>query len=245
MDWWKTFFDAEYYGPNLEAINAERTEAEVDFVIEALKLKKRSEILDLCCGTGRHAIELARRGMRVCGLDYNADYLETAARKAAAAGVKLELARGDMRRIPFENRFAAAINLFASFGYFERDADNFKVFSSVARSLKPGGRFLLETLNREWLVSNFQEMRCSEDENGLETELSFFDPKEDVCVTRWFWKRGRRKTEMESRVKMYCYTTVKRELEKRGLRVADSYGDYDGSAYGMESGRLIIVAEKK
>jgi SAM-dependent methyltransferase len=244
MEWWKTFFNAAFYGPNLEAIPAERTEHEVDFAVSALKLKKRAAVLDLCCGTGRHAIELARRGYKVTGLDFNAEYLETAARKAAAAGLKIELVKGDMRRIPFENRFDGAVNLFASFGYFDNDAENFKVFSSLARSLKPGGRFLLETLNREWLVRNFQEMRSSEEEAGLETEFNYFDPREDACITHWAWKRGRRKTEHESRVKMYCYTTVKRGMERRGLRIVDSFGDYDGSEYGMESGRMMILAEK-
>jgi SAM-dependent methyltransferase len=244
MDWWKTFFSAEFYGPDLEVINADRTEHECDFVVSALKLKKRAAVLDVCCGIGRHSIELARRGFRVTGLDYNADYLETAACNAADAGVKLDLTCGDMRRIPFENRFDAAVNLFASFGYFDRDADNFRVFSSAARSLKPGGKFLLETLNREWLVRNFQEMRSSEEGSGVVTELSYFDPREDVCITHWTWKRGRRKTEHESRVKLYCYTTVAREMEKRGLRIVDNFGDYDGSPYDMESGRMIILAEK-
>ena len=91
MSWWKTFFDTQYYGPSLDELPHERNVSEVDFILWALKLNKRAAILDLCCGVGRHAAEIARRGFRVTGLDYNEQYLETARRRVHENGAAATL----------------------------------------------------------------------------------------------------------------------------------------------------------
>ena len=245
MDWWKDFFEPEFYGQTLENFPHERTKIEVDFLLSILNLKKRAVVLDLCCGIGRHSIEIARRGYKVTGLDYNEKYLETARIKAEKDRVKIKFIKGDMRKIPYEDYFDAVLNLFSSFGYFEKDSENFKVFGAVSRCLNLGGRFVLDITSRDKIVRNFQETSWSEDGGTLVMEKRSFDVKEDLSISRWVWIKDGKKTEHESRVKLYPYSTHKSELERRGLHIVGSYGGYDGSEYSLDSRRMIVVAEKR
>ena len=98
---------------------------------------------------------MAKRGFKVTGLDLNAEYLDLASKAADAAKVKIETVAGDMREIPFENKFDAIVNMYSSFGYLESEAEDLKVLESAAKALKTGGRILLDMLNREWAVTNY------------------------------------------------------------------------------------------
>src|SRR5262249_26839941 len=111
--------------------------------------------LDLCCGQGRHAVPFARRGFEVTALDLNAVYLEKAEQAARAANVALKTVAADMREIPFDDYFYAIVNMYSSFGYLESDAEDLKVLKAAAKALKPGGRLMLDMLNREWAVVNY------------------------------------------------------------------------------------------
>ena len=111
-------------------------------------------ILDLACGQGRIAVPLAQRGYRVTGLDLSEQLLDVARAAADAAGVIVEWHRADMRDIPAEwaGRFDYIINIFTAFGYFEDEAENQRVLAGVARALKPDGRFLIESMNRDGVM---------------------------------------------------------------------------------------------
>ena len=121
-----------------------------------LSLPPESEILDLCCGTARHAIPLARRGYCVTGQDLSTFFLKKAEAEAADAGVSLDLVHNDMRRIPFEDRFDAVINTFSAFGHLESDEEDQRVGHQVHKALKPGGRFPIDTVHHGWLARNFE-----------------------------------------------------------------------------------------
>ena len=95
--------------------------------IEIFKLVTWVADLDLCCGTGRHSIELAQRGFEVIGLDISETFLQIAQRKAAAKAISVRWLCRDMREIPYEDYLNLIINLYGSWGYFEDDGDNFRV----------------------------------------------------------------------------------------------------------------------
>lgn len=245
MEWWNNFFDNEFYGRTLELMPEERTDKEVDFVLSVLQLKKKAKILDLCCGTGRHTLRIARCGFRITGLDRSSQHLDTAAKVATADRLKnVEFVRADMRKIPFTNHFDAVVNLFGSFGYFMDDRENFKVLGSISKSLKPGGLFLLESMNREHAVRDDSNMTWFENEEGITINEYWFDVKTDTAHGKWIWIKDGKRTEGESSVKTYPYSTYERELAKRGLEIIDSFGDYDASEYSHESGRIILLARK-
>src|SRR3984893_11902735 len=147
--WYVDFFRSDYLNVYGHTFTEERAQKEAGFVATALELKPGASVLDLCCGQGRHAVQLAKRGLRVTGLDLNSEYLELAQKAAEANNAKLETVTADMREIPFENNFDAIVNMYSSFGYLESEAEDLKVLESAAKALKAGGRLLLVMLDRE------------------------------------------------------------------------------------------------
>src|SRR5689334_4942622 len=122
----------EFFRANLfSRERVERAPAEVDGVIRLLDANPGARILDLCCGVGRHSLELARRGFVVTGVDRTAAYLERARHRAEQESLAVELVQSDMREFARPDAFDGAINLFTSFGYFENLADDLKVAQNL------------------------------------------------------------------------------------------------------------------
>jgi len=119
-NWWKSFFGDDYLLITREARpRSESPAGMVDFLVERLELGPDKRVLDLACGHGRHALELARRGVPVVGLDYSEPALALARATVEAEGLEAESVHGDMRELPFaDESFDAVANFFTAFGYF-------------------------------------------------------------------------------------------------------------------------------
>jgi SAM-dependent methyltransferase len=141
-DWWKTFFNGVAVEMWMQAVPAERTEDEADQLVARLGLTPGATVLDAPCGAGRVALALARRGYDVTGVDWSVEFLDRARATPGADAVRWH--RGDMRDLPWRGQFDAAFCVGNSFGYLDDEGDT-AFLRSVAASLKPGGRFLLET----------------------------------------------------------------------------------------------------
>src|SRR5436305_2588561 len=140
------------FGPNRWAGVA----GEIDGAVAMLGITPPCQVLDLCCGPGRHALELARRGFDVVGVDRTAAYLDRA-RAAADQTSRASFVQDDMRHFCRPDSFDAVINLYTSFGYFDDPDDDRAVLRNVFRSLRPGGRFLMDLLGKEVLARGFRE----------------------------------------------------------------------------------------
>ena len=130
MTWWESWFGEEYLElyPHRDLASARR---EVAFALAHFD-PDPSPLLDLCCGSGRHSLRLAERGLVPVGLDYSAPLLEL----ARARLHDLRLVRGDMRFLPFgDGSFRSIINFFTSFGYFVEETDNETVVAEIERVL--------------------------------------------------------------------------------------------------------------
>lgn len=124
------------------------TLGECDFIEREIGANRSRRILDVGCGTGRHAIELARRGYSVVGVDLSDAQLARARDKAAAAGVAVDFRRADARELSFAGEFDLALMLCeGAFPLMETDELNFRILQGVARALKPGGKLIQTTLN--------------------------------------------------------------------------------------------------
>lgn len=146
--WYESFFDDDWLAiTRARDPDGERARAEFDFVFERLEVEPGARILDVACGHGRHSLELARRGFRVSGFDISEPSPALARRQAADEGLDLSFVQGDMRELPWKGEFDAAINLFTAFGYFPDEAENEQAAASIAGALRPGGRFLIDTIN--------------------------------------------------------------------------------------------------
>jgi len=165
--WYDSFFLSDDWLAIAQAADdEERTRTQVEFVVERLGLGPAARVLDLACGHGRHAVELARRGLRVTGLDISEPSLAIARERAAEQSVELELLAGDMRELPWRDEFDAVLNLWTAFGYFADEADDARVLAAVARALRAGGALLLDTLNVFWLARSWQAHGWQELDDG-------------------------------------------------------------------------------
>ncbi len=165
--WYAESFDEEYFRSHEYARNTAQTQTEVERIVELLNLSPGARILDLCCGYGRTAIELAKRRYKVTGLDLSAVLLQRAVAHSQLSGVDVCWVRGDMRELPFEDKFDAVVNIFGSFGFLENDEADQRVLESVYRTLRPGGLFLQEIAKLDAFARNYQPMRAARLRNGL------------------------------------------------------------------------------
>ncbi|WP_207622078.1 methyltransferase domain-containing protein [Alienimonas californiensis] len=158
-EWWRGLFNALYLKTDGDVVEDDAATArEVDLIAEAAGLESQHRILDLCCGQGRHLMELGRRGFKnLTGVDRSRYLVRLARRRAAAAGLKVTLREGDARRfrVPPEG-FDRVLLLGNSFGYFEQADDDRVVLDRVLKALAPGGTLALELTDGRWLAANYE-----------------------------------------------------------------------------------------
>jgi ubiquinone/menaquinone biosynthesis C-methylase UbiE len=253
--WYETLFVRDYYdyfyvgGPRgifTPEQRARQAEMQVDFIVKALEAREGARILDLCCGWGRHAVRLALRGYRVTGLDLSAYHLRLAKQAARVAGVQVEWVRADMREVPGRSRYDAVINCFTAFGYFDEEAGDQRVLDGVARALKPGGRFFIDTINHDGLMRVFRDSDCTRRPGDtLSIELRRYDVHTGRINVDWIYveRNGKRRQAFHS-VRLYTYPEFAAMLSKAGLRAVRSWGNWDGSELSTHSPRMIVLAEK-
>jgi SAM-dependent methyltransferase len=223
----------------------------------ACELRAGDRVLDIACATGRHAVEFARRGYQVTGVDLNPGYLELAAQRARAAGVRIETVAHDMRELAALGAacFDAAVVMYSSFGYFVTRADNLRVIEGARHVLRPGGRLLLDLINRDWFVRNYYP--------------SDYAAQGDQFVTRDFQVAGGRVFLHEnvfrpllSRLswsvtipgdpdsgftldyRMYSAHEIAELVEDAGMKVWRLFGGYDCGPFTLLSPRIICVATR-
>jgi SAM-dependent methyltransferase len=245
-DWYRSFFGQDYLDVYGHLLMPDSSESEAEFVRNTLSLNPGQKVLDLCCGQGRHAVPLARGGLAVTGLDMTESYLESARSAAAAAGVEIKTVLGDMREIPYENEFDAVINMFTAFGYFEDEADDQRVLDGAARALKPGGRILLDLLNRDWVAANYVRSEQRTGPDGTEyTETREFDSVSGRNHVGFTINRPDGTERRASHhIRLYVATEITRMIERAGLDFHRVYGGYGGEPLSVATRRMIVVAAK-
>jgi ubiquinone/menaquinone biosynthesis C-methylase UbiE len=158
--WYKEFF--EEMGIEYEDYPFTKdTENEVAWMIKEYLTNPEMKILDVGCGTGRHAINLATKGYKnITGIDLSPSLIRAAKRVAREKEVLVDFRVCDARELPFNNEFDAALCLCeGAFGLLENDAENYKVLKAIHRSLKKNGVFILTTLNL-FRDAEFDPMTC-------------------------------------------------------------------------------------
>jgi D-alanine-D-alanine ligase len=158
-DWWKKLFNALYLKTDGDVYeNDLNTAAEVSWLVEAAGLGPDDRVLDLCCGQGRHALELARRGFRgVAGLDRSRYLIRLARSRARREGLDVRFHEGDARRFRLPpDSFDCVTILGNSFGYFERVDDDLAVLLSARRVLRSRGVLVLDIADGDWLRTRFE-----------------------------------------------------------------------------------------
>lgn len=222
----------------------QNTGLEVDRIVGLTGLQPGATVLDLCCGEGRHSLELARRGFHVTGVDRTNFYLAKGTELAKAEGLNIEFVQEDMRRFCRENSFDAVINMFTSFGYFEDQEDDYSVAANVYRSLKPGGVFLLDLMSKEILARIFRERDWHRIDDTIILEERRVSRNWGWIDSRWTLLRKNDRHELTVSHRLYSAAELVTLLESSGFKTIDIYGGLDGGPYDHTANRLVALAGK-
>lgn len=237
-EWYEHWFGEAYLDlyPHRDDRDAERVVA----LLSSRRLVAPGDrVLDLACGPGRHAAALASRGTRVTGFDLSLTLLRTAQRRGSHS-----LVRGDMRALAFrDGRFDAVVNLFTSFGYFDRDEQHQEVLDEVARVLRPGGRLVLDFLNAPLVRARLVQRDSGRlGDRRVVQERRMSDDGRYVVKTISLEGEGRQFME---RVRLYDGDELGAMARRAGLRVEEVFGDYDGAPWTPSTPRLLLVASRR
>jgi SAM-dependent methyltransferase len=243
--WFEEVFD-ENYLRTLPFMTAQQTMRETAFIESSLSLPPDGELLDVGCGYGRHAIELGQRGFRVTGLDLSLPLLIRAADEAQRRGLSVNFVHADMREMTYDSQFAAAYCVLTSFGYFDEET-NLRVASSICRALKPGGRFLVEAVNRDYIMSDLPSRVWWEGDGCVVLEEVDFDfHTSRVLIRRSIVFGDGRQVENEISIRAYSLHELGRILRRAGFQVLDVSGSLAGKEpfLGAASRHVVIVCER-
>jgi SAM-dependent methyltransferase len=246
-EWWRELFDGRY----LEFYEALATPATADedaaFIERALALAPGSEVLDLGCGQGRHAVALALRGHAVTGLDLSSVLLERARALAASRKVPLRLVERDMRELAGLGPFDACISMHTAFGYFT-DEEDAAVLCGIAAVLRPGGRLLLDLDNPFPLLGRMPLRTWRETDRQVTREQMIYDPLGSRRNTdrTLFPRTGGRMEVPSSSVRLYFPHEIPRLLQRAGLGTEGLFGALDDEAYDWSrSPRMVFTAVRR
>ncbi len=243
--WWEELF-GEDFARSLKPLPPLQIQRETNFIAQSLGLSDGGVVLDLCCGQGQHAVSLAERGYAVVGYDLSVYQLAIASDNAQRRKQKINFLQGDMREMAFEETFDGMICWDTSFGYFEEEK-NVNVAERMFRALRPGGRLLLDVINRDFAAAESPNHVWFEGEGCVCMD----DMSVDWITSRLRVKRSLilddgRSRECTYSVRLYGLHELGKLLHDVGFRVTQASGDFTmpGVFFGPHSPRIIIRAEK-
>ncbi len=228
--WYEILFEnyAEKYD---QECFVQGTSGECDFIEEELNFNKTISILDIGCGTGRHIIELARRGYKVTGIDISESQLKRAQEKADAENLTIKIYKQDARLIKFNAEFDAVIMLCeGGFPLMETDEMNYTILSNAARAMKKSGKLIFTTLNGLFPLYNSVEKFCASESHGGATYRSnTFDLMtfRDHNITEITDDLGNSKT-LECNERYYVPSEITWLLKSLGFKKVDIFGAKTG-----------------
>jgi len=244
-NWFEDFFHGITLDLWRQAIPPEHTEREAEFLIKVLNCAAGSHVLDVPCGNGRLSFALAKRGISVTGVDISKEFIEEAqslAKNRSDPPVP-QFILGDMRSIAGDLLYDGAYCFGNSFG-FMKYTDMEKFLSGVARSLKPGARFIINTgMAAESILPDFEEQSSHQVGDISMTVKERYVVAESCIDSEYIFERdGRRESHF---AKHWIYTTaeIQRMLERAGFKIIQLFGSLKREPYKLGSQELFVVAE--
>ncbi len=222
----------------------EQAAEQMEKLLELTKFEP-CDVLDLCCGPGRCSLVLARKGFRVTGVDMTAFLLDKAREKAAHEELAIEWVQEDMRLYKRVEAYDLVINMFTSFGYFDRKEDDLVVLRNIFDSLKPGGHLVIDLVGKEMLARGLQPTSSEKLPDGrmMIERHHIFDDWSRI-YNEWIILDKENIKTFTFYHTIYSGQELKARLVRTGFTEIKLYGDLDGNDYDQDANRLIAVAKK-
>ncbi len=253
-EWWRKLFNALYVKTDGDVVeNVENTRRDVDFILAAAPVQPHSQILDLCCGQGRHCLELARRGFKnVTGVDRSRYLVRLAKKRAQNERLQVVFKEGDARnpRLP-ETSFDCVAIMGNSFGYFSNKQDDEKVLAAVGKILRPSGQLVLDITDGAYMADHFErrswewidehhfvcrERSLSSDRERLISREVIVHDELGVIADQFYAER------------LYTRESIGKLMEKTGFRNVRHHGNAEALSdrdqdLGMMARRILLSAD--
>ncbi len=244
--WFEEWFSSKLYLDLYSHRNDEDARKIINLMQRSISVNTGCKILDIACGAGRHSLELARRGFDVTGFDLSKFLIGEAKkslRNSPEKSLRVKFLIKDMRHFNFKNSFDIAMNIFSSFGYFENDEENFNVIRNVSNSLKSGGYFIFDFLNKQYLEKNL--VPFSQNKYGDMIIIQNRKIEGDFVIKDIKISKKNKEMHFQEILKLYSVKKFKNIFNSYSLRVHFIFGDYFGNKFNdNKSQRLIIIAKK-
>lgn len=239
-DWFETWFDSPYY----HILYKERDEAEaekfLDNLITKIHLNQGDRILDVACGKGRHSLYLNKKGYDVTGYDLSEQSIK---HNLSMENESLHFFLHDMRELFRTNYFDVVLNLFSSFGYFDKAHDNFRCLQSHYAALKKEGLFVLDYLNTN-KIKNSVEQEFEKQVDGITFHIKK-RVKKNIVIKEIKFEHNKMHFSFEEHVTLYDQKEFEQYFEQLGFTLIDTFGNYNLAPYHPEeSDRMIFLAKK-
>lgn len=243
----------ELFLPELEE-REEEAEEQVEKILELLSEKynlKPQNVLDVACGIGRHVIEFARKGVQAQGFDISEEYINYAKKKAEEETLsdRTKFFKLDMRDVDkLGGKYDLIINFYTSFGFYNRET-NRNILNRLRNLLSEEGILLIDIINKDNLLTRFEEEGLSESEGFMRMEKREFDVetsrmKSNLDIFKKLEEGYKWEGEMNFDHRIYSPVELKEILEGVGFSKVDVFGSLDGEEINLDSKRMIVLGTK-
>ena len=242
-EWYKDWFNTDEY--LLVYKHRDRSEAEIlkNLVLKNVEREKVKLVLDMACGSGRHAISFAQAGFDVTAIDLSENLLNVAKSNAEKEKVNVDFILSDIRKFNPEKKFDLVLNLFTSLGYFEKDDENAKVVQKAFELMNSGGWFVLDYFNNNYILNNLIPITVENIAGKRITQTR--EIKNNRVEKNIIIRNGEKESHYQESVRLYSKEEVIKILERTGFEILKIFGDFDGSKFDANNSPRLIVFSKK
>ena len=238
MEWFEDWFNSKYY----HILYQNRDEKEAENFIQNLSqfFKKENKIIDIACGAGRHTLFLNKLGYHTTGIDLSQESIKTAKTKSKG---KIPFEVWDMRKCYKKKEFNVVLNLFTSFGYFEKEEDDIAAIKAMSDNLKEEGILIIDFLNSNKVIDNLVQKETKE-MDGVTFNISR-KVEDNFIIKNIEVNHDEEKMSFQEKVKALTKDDFFELLTFAGLTIINTFGNYKLDDFNQQtSDRLIIIAKK-